>query len=129
MGKIAQRYGIRARKVTTETQKQLGQVGAILRQEYRDALADQIYKRTPRPVTHNLLNSVVIRFYGRAVQVGHNLAKAPYARHRRRMTGIGEYKGRRWDKTTNWDDTAQKTAWPRIQQITRGMHRRILKGE
>lgn len=129
MGKIAQRYGIRARKVGPETQKNLGEVGSVLYQEYRDALADEIYKRTPRPITHDLYNSVRIRFYGRSVQVGHDLQKAPHARIRRKMSGIGTYKGRSWDKTTQWDVTASKTAWPRIRVLTRGMHRRILRGD
>lgn len=126
--KYATRMGIRARKVGPETQKHLGQVGSTLYKEYKAALQEEIYDRTPRPVTRKLLNSVVIQFLGRAVQVSNSLAAAPYVCFRRAATGTGNYKGRTWKKDTQWDETARERAWPRIKELTRGMHRRIIGG-
>lgn len=126
--KYATRMGIRARRVGAETQKHLGQVGKELNAGYKAAMQEEIYDRTPRPVTGKLMRSIKIEFHGRSVHVFNDLGIAPYARYRRRATGMGNYKGQTWRKDTEWDVSGWKRAWPKIKQVSKGMHRRILSG-
>jgi hypothetical protein len=126
--KYAQRMGIRARKVGSETQKNLGACGRVLLKETRGAYIEEVEERTPRPLTHRLLRSIVLRFAGRSAIVGNDLSIAPYARSRRNATGTGHYKGRTWKKDTEWNVTGWQRAWPQLQQLSRGMHRRIIGG-
>ena len=80
MGKLAEAYRARARRVPPETARARGDVGKILLQGLSEATEQQLYDRTPLPVTHKMGDSVQVRYLGsKEVAVGYDRRIAPHA--------------------------------------------------
>ena len=88
MGKVARQFEAMSRRVQPETDRTRGDVGKILVEGLKQATEQEVYERTPVPVTGRMRRSIRARFLGaRKVGVGYDVAVAPHAPFRVRMKG------------------------------------------
>ena len=127
MPSIADKYHRRAQSVGRETARLRGDVAKLLNQGLRDATQEQLYDRTPLPVTRDMMNSIRPQLRGNTVQVGYSYGRgARYAKYRLNMKGISRSGGHRLDMQPS--AFIQKNVEPQIKRATRAAQRKIIGG-
>src|SRR4051812_4901610 len=97
-----------ARPIAAKYQRRaaaVGRAGLMLQNEMRGVLKDglvqatneQLYQRTPLPVSHAMLRSIKTRIAGRSIEVYYDAADAPYAGPRVNMHGTSVAGGHQLD--------------------------------
>ncbi|BCM88720.1 hypothetical protein IAD21_00562 [Abditibacteriota bacterium] len=124
MGKIANAYRSRARRVRAVTQSELGREASMIRAGAREAVQTQLYDRTPLKVSKRLLRSISIQFLGNRFRVGFNTSTAPHAQRRINLKGVSKTGGHLLDMDVN--GYIRANVYPRVVASRRAMMPRIL---
>lgn len=128
MAKVSDKYRQRISRISAATTA-LRDVGAGMYEKgLQDATEDQLYKRTPLPVTRDMFNSIGHKFTGvNGFVVGYNLApgrKVQHVGYRLDMTGTSVYGGH--NKTMNPSRYLRVNVDPKFRILTKASHKRIL---
>lgn len=125
MGKIADKYRARVRRVGSETNKLRGVAARELYRGLQDATQAQLYDRTPLPVSRNLYRSIAVEMNGyQGVRVLYRASRAKYARRRLNLHGTSKTGGHQLDM--NPGEYLNKRARPKIYSAAREAQRRII---
>lgn len=126
MGKVAQKYLVRAARVRTVSARARGDVAKILVEGLREATVAELYDRTPLPVTKKMLRSIKPRFLGaHEVAVGFDTGIAPHAPHRLKKTGKSKLGGH--DMTMKPGEYLDKHTRAKIRRVMKQAHTEILR--
>lgn len=127
MGYIQTRYRRRISAVGTQTARLRGDVARVLVDELRKGTQEELYDRTPLPVTHNMMRSIRPVMQGNlGASVGYTYGPgANYAKYRVNMTGISVLGGHVLDMRMG--EYLRKNADPRIRKLARAAQKRILE--
>jgi len=125
--RISDKYSRRAASVGKETARLRGDVAKALNQGLKDATKEQLYDRTPLPVTHDMMKSIRPKMKGNVVEVGYFYGRgAGYAKYRLNRTGISPSGGHVLDMAPSV--YIQKNVEPKIKRLTRAAQKKIIEG-
>ena len=124
MGKIADKYRARMRRVGSETNKLRGLAGHELYKGLQDATQSQLYDVTRNPVTRKMFRSIRLQMNGyQGVRVFYKASVAPYASIRLNKKGVAKA-GHRLDM--NPGEYLDKHVRPKIYRAAREAQARII---
>jgi hypothetical protein len=128
MAYLRDRYSRRIAAVKGQTARLRGDVAHVLVEETQNAVDEQLYGRTPLPVTRKMYRSIRPIMQGNnAVMVRFDSSVAPYAVYRLNMHGTSVTGGHVLDMRIG--DYLRKNADPRIRRLARMAHRRMLEAK
>lgn len=88
MARLSQVYASRARRVEGVTRAMIGAEASIALRGVKEGVEQQLYDRTPLPVTGKFRRSVKLQFQGLRYVIGYDESVAPYAAIRAARTGV-----------------------------------------
>lgn len=125
---LATKYQRRIARFKGETHRLRGDVAHVLVEELRNAVDEQLYERTPLPVSHEMRRAIKPIMQGNnSAAVGFDTSIAPHAPYRVNMHGTSVTGGHLLDMRLG--AALRKTADPRIRRLARMAHLRSIEGK